>query len=170
MALNWGWKRPLWTCGLLQGGSNSQWIWVGRECWGDVADNGGASETALLLSLLSQSRVASPTLKHSGQLSKDRVSGYQCCQGRIWLVFKARQQDAKQKVLNVSNQFQLKKILAEYISMAQSFLQKLFLSSTSSRFSGRNARLRLMKRNTNWEKKQQICPLKTTSWQMLLRW
>ena len=52
--------------------------------------------------------VASPTLKHSDQLSKDRVSDYQCCQGRIWLVFEARQQDANTKVLNVSNQFQLK--------------------------------------------------------------
>ena len=52
--------------------------------------------------------VASPTLKHSDQQSKDRVSDYQCCQGRIWLVFEARQQDANTKVLNVSNQFQLK--------------------------------------------------------------
>ena len=32
---------------------------------------------------LKKAEVTSPTLKHSDQLSKDRVSDYQCCQGRI---------------------------------------------------------------------------------------
>ena len=50
-----------------------------------------------------RAEVTSLTLKHSAQLTKDRVLGHQCCRRRIMYVFGAGQGDMW--VLYVSNPF-----------------------------------------------------------------